>query len=77
MAIEKLERYELDDKLAAQYSGVMQERTEGEYVLYDAARAREDALLKAMHRLIKNVIFCPSFVIDDTESIIRDIEATR
>jgi hypothetical protein len=53
MAIEKLERYSpgAHDLPGGGESGYCEHDEVGDYVLYDAARAREDALLEALKSL--------------------------
>ena len=73
MTIEKLQRYSPHHAITAPL-GMMRYDDEGQYVRYDAARARENALLKALRGAITHD---SHDVRDAGEDIINEIESTR
>jgi hypothetical protein len=59
MSIEKLERYSLETNATTNACGcAMDAGSNGDYVLYSAARAREDALLFALKKARPHVKDC-------------------
>lgn len=77
MAIEKLEREHCYLSVRCDNYCGMEPAENGEYVLYEAARVREDALLRALHKTLDNCIFGPTDVLDKVQDVIREIEETR
>ena len=59
--------------------GMMRYEDDGDYVLYSATRAREDALLAALKLCMKQIVaLCSECdVPDDAKEVYRKIKSTR